>query len=315
MIGERLLLLLVDLVLPLVVGYLLGKYTRLQTAVFDRMLALTIIFVDPVLSCLSFWVIELDARLLLLPVLGVVMVLAPGMLAFVRANRKYEDPLKRGSYLLAVMLSNRGVAGMLTVYVLYGEAGYALVSLFALLNLPVVQLLCYPMAEHYYRKQHAIERTENRLKTLFTLLFSWKQIPLLGIIVGVLLNLGGAERPPSAGMVFPYLVHLSAWMALLPVGQAIQFDQMRDYWKQTADVVGVKFFFTPLIMWVIGRLVGLEGMALNVLLVLSLAPTAINAVITARLFRLNTYVPLTAFILTTSIYVVLVLPLIVWWFG
>jgi predicted permease len=56
-------------------------------------------------------------------------------------------------------------------------------------------------------------------------------------------------------------------------------------------------------------------MATDVLLILSFAPTAINAVITARLFRLKIHVPMTAFMVTTIFYLLIILPIILWWFG
>ena len=45
------------------------------------------------------------------------------------------------------------------------------------------------------------------------------------------------------------------------------------------------------------------------MMVLAITPTAINAVITARLFKLNVDLTIAAFILTTVIYLLVVFPL------
>jgi hypothetical protein len=239
-------------------------------------------------------------------------VVIPGIFAFLRANRKYDEPLDKGGFILGAMLSNRGVIGILTVFAIYGETGYALVQIIMLTSPLIVQLFCFPLAEHYYQSHYQQERKRTPLLALF---LNRRQMPLIGIVLGIGLNLSGVFRPAALGEIFPYLVHISAWLFVIPVGYSLVFRELRNHWKNTLDVFWIKFLATPLLMYLILQPLNLDATVRNVLLILSFAPTAINAVITSRLFRLNVHVPMTAFVLTTIFYLLFVLPLILWWFG
>jgi len=61
-------------------------------------------------------------------------------------------------------------------------------------------------------------------------------------------------------------------------------------------------------MYLAGRAVGLEGVHLHSLVVLAFAPTAINAVVAAKLHDLNVHVATAAFVLTTGVYLLVVFP-------
>ena len=79
----------VDLVLPLLVGYLCRRQTRAGEAVFQRMMTASIQVVYPVLALLGFWATRLSAELMLLPVIGIIMMVIPGVIGYFRAKAKY----------------------------------------------------------------------------------------------------------------------------------------------------------------------------------------------------------------------------------
>lgn len=294
------------------VGYGMRRSARFRLDLFNRMLDIAIVGIEPILTCVSFWVIPLELQLVYLPILGIVMVVIPGIFAFLRVNRKYEASLDKGGFILGAMLSNRGVIGILTVFAVYGETGYALVQIIMLTSPLILQLFCFPLAEHYYQSHYKRERNRIPLLSIF---FNRRQMPLLGIVMGVGLNLSGVFRPDILGEIFPYLVHISAWLFVIPVSYSLIFQELQKHWKNSLDVLWIKFLVTPILMYLLLQPMNIGGTAQDVLLILSFAPTAINAVITARLFRLNVNVPMTAFVMTTIIYLLFILPLILWWFG
>lgn len=311
-VTTKLLFFVLDMIIPLIVGYSMRRAARFQPSLFDRMMDVGIVGVEPILACLSFWIIPLEIQLVWLPILGIIMVVIPGIFAFLQANRKYKEPLDKGGFILGAMLPNRGVIGMLTVFAIYGETGYALVQIITITNLLVLQLFCFPLAEHYYQSHYKQEKKHTPILSLF---LNRRQLPLLGIMLGVGLNLSGVYRPVVLGETFPYLVHISAWLFVIPVGYSLVFHELQNHWKNSLDVLWIKFLATPILMYLIIKPMNLGEIATDVLLILSFAPTAINAVVTARLFRLNVHVPMTAFMLTTFFYLLFILPLILWWFG
>lgn len=308
----RILFFFIDLILPMAVGYLLRSKNWFHPAMFDRMIMFGILGIDPILICLSFWQLDFEIKLLWLPVLGIVMNIIPAVLAFVQAERKYHNSLIKGSYILATMLSNRGVVGTLTVFAIFGEPGYALAALLMLSSPIFLYLISYPMAERFFQQHENLARQRISLKSLF---FSWKQVPMLGLLVGALLNFSEVPRPEISGAIFPYLVHMNAWLFVIPVGYAIEIEGMHNHWRDSFDLLWIKFVLTPIATYLMLLPLGLDQSAFNVVLILSFAPTAINAVVTARLFRLNVHIAAAAFVLSTIVYLVMVLPLLIWWFG
>jgi predicted permease len=276
------------------------------------MMDVGIVGIEPILACLSFWIIPLEIQLVWLPILGIIMVVIPGIFAFLQANRKYQEPLDKGGFILGAMLPNRGVIGMLTVFAIYGETGYALVQIIMLTSPLILQLFCFPLAEYYYQSYY---KQETKRTPILSLFLNRRQMPLLGILLGIVLNLSGVSRPSILEDVFPYLIHISAWLFVVPVGYSLVFHELQHHWKNSLDVLWIKFLATPILMYLILLPMNLGSIATDVLLILAFAPTAINAVVTSRLFRLNVHVPMTAFMLTTLFYLMIILPIILWWFG
>ena len=301
----KILYFLIDLVLPLAVGYALKLWTRVPAKVFDRMMIFGLLVLVTALGALSFWNLELNVKMIWLPVIGVVMQVVPGGIALIRARSRYSGSLDRGSYVISQMLSNRGTAATITAFILLGEAGFALARLIIAFAGPVVYLVCYPMANAYRRRAVETDAGSRRRG----LPVDWRQIPLLGIVAGVLLHYYGSARPETFSDLFPWLVHATAWCFLIPVGYALDFGEMRKIRHDWAGLFAIKFIATPLACGAMGVLVGLEGPHLAAIIILACAPTAINAVIISKLTRLNTHVAMGAFVLTHLAYLLVVVPI------
>jgi predicted permease len=226
-----------------------------------------------------------------------------------RARQRFECSLDKGSFVLATMLSNRGVVGTLSAFILFGEVAYG----YAILVMALAPIFNYgfgfPLA-NYYRERHEGVQEEERRPWWRSLLPTRRQMPLLGVAVGLGLNLAGVERPAVGGEIFLWIVHLNAWALITPLGASINFGEMWRYLRAMWDLFAVKFAITPLIIHGLARLVGLEGVVLWTVTVLSFAPTAINAVIAVKLYRLNMNLSMTAFVVTTLVYLVLFFPLL-----
>ncbi|MBS3762285.1 MAG: AEC family transporter [Planctomycetes bacterium] len=295
----------VDLVLPVFVGYMLVRKSRLRPKSMDWMMTAAIVGVLPFLAWLSCWAIELEMRLIWLPVLGVAMQIVPGTLGFMRSHFKSHNELERGSYVISTILSNRGVVGGLAVFILFGEEAYGYNRLIILLGLPIMLGVWYPLARYFHSSHYESSGQESFL----SMFVDKKQIPLLGVGLGFALSAFGVERPEILGLAFQGLVHFIPWMLLLPVGASLDFRAMSEYWRDILDIFPLKFVITPLVLYALGRSVGLEGVPLATVVVTAASPTAINAVITSKLFELNLHLAMTAFVLTTIVYLTVMFPI------
>ena len=296
-----------DIILPITAGYMLGRYFRQKSALFESMIKWNILLLVPLLSLLSFWVIRLEAGLLWLPVLGIVMQIIPGFAGLLHARRKYESPLDRGSYMFSAMLSNRGIIGMISVFILYGEKGYAMVRLVILFAGFMLYLVYFPIARHYY----SIHENSGRSKQpVIKHMFNRNQAPVLGIAAGIALNLMKVVRTQLFTGIFLTGIHISIWMYLLPIGYSIDFKQVRSHLTSVRGILPIKFMITPFTTYFAARLIGLEGPALNTVLVLSMTPTAVTALIRTKIHNLNFHLAMSAYLLTTVVYLFVIFPLV-----
>ncbi|NQU09580.1 AEC family transporter [bacterium] len=122
--------------------------------------------------------------------------------------------------------------------------------------------------------------------------------------------MSGTTCPAGAELAAGYLIHVLAWLFVFPLGYAMDFSQMRRYWSDLPELFVIKFLVTPALIFALGWLVGLRGDALYAVTVLAASPTAINAVIAARLHQINVHLAMAALISTTTAYILIVLPLI-----
>lgn len=302
----KILFFFVDIALPLCAGYVLARRERPTARFYDRMMQAAILVVAPVLALLSCWAMELEAHLIWLPILGVAMQVLPGGIGWLLARGKPHDDLEKGSYVISTILSNRGIVGGLAVFILFGETAYAHSRLIVLLGMPVLYGFCFPLARYY----HASHRNGQEEGSIWSIILHPNQVPMLGVAAGFALNFSAVARPEVMGGVFDALVHVIAWMLLVPVGYSIDFGEMREHWRHVLDILPLKFVITPLLLYALGRAVGLRGEVLATLVIIAASPTAINAVITSKLHNLNVHVSMAAFVLTTGVYLVLVYPVI-----
>lgn len=308
--GTKIAYFFIDLLLPLAVGYLFRRQTKLDDDFFRRMMNFSVLLIYPLIALLGFWATKLTPELIWLPVLGIVMSVIPGIFAYFRAKAKYASSLDQGSYVMAGTMSNTLTLGGISTYILYGETGFAYVQLITLLGTLYLFLICFPVAQWYAAKGG--EGGGARL-SVAAAVFSRNQLPALGLLAGAALYYGGIPRPAWAGAIFDPLVHFGAWTSLIPVGFSVDFRAMRQYWLGIIDMTVIKFVITPLLTYAIARMVISDPVALNAVLITASTPTAILSVIAVKMQRLNVHITMAAFVLTTAVYLLLVYPLQFLW--
>jgi predicted permease len=316
---ERCLRFVFDLLLPVAVGYLLVKRagassarqgtTRnvdLLQARLDRVMWTNIYFLTPVLTCLAFWSKDLGVQDLWLPVVGLVQQALPLALGWWRSH-KFDNPSDRGSYLISSAFANRSVVGIISVWILYGQGGYAAARWVMLAGPFIFYFIGFALGRHY-RSLHEGRQPSFSLRGL---LFQKNQLPLLGIAVGIALNLLEVPRHALLDDVFDPLVHISAWMFMIPIGASLNFGEMRRYVRPVSDLLLIRFVITPLACLAIVLFVGMTGESFGVVMVLAFTPASVGAVILTRLYKLNIHIAAAAYVLTLTVYFAVIFPLIV----
>lgn len=310
-IAIKLAYLFLDLLFPLALGYSFRSQPWFSEKICNQMIKINILILCTVLSLLSFWVLPLKTELIWLPLFGVLLSFIPGLPAYWRSHHKYQSDLETGSYLASAMLSNVGTLGGICVFALFGEVAFAYSQIVAMFQNLVLFLFCFPMAQYYRGRENPCAC--GRQLNFAALFFNHNQLPVLGLIAGMLFYICDVPRPAFLDQVFTPLVHISAWTALIPVGFSIDFSAMRRYYRSILDLVPIKFVITPLVSYFIARYLFTDPVVLGTILVLASVPTGINAIVTARLYDLNLHVSGAAFVLTTAVFLIVIYPLLFFW--
>ncbi len=309
-ITAKLLYIGIDLIMPLLVGYACRYQRRLDNRFFDNMININILVFYPLLSVLSFWVLRFTYDLIYLPMFTFIISIIPGTAAYWRAESKYSNPADRGSYIISAILSNLGTLGGLCAYIIFGETGFAYAQLVVLPQNIVIFMICYPLAQYYYQKSKSLGSRQIPWTSIF---LNRNQIPVLGLLVGAVLYKSGLPRPEFLGALFDPLVHVAAWTALIPVGYAIDAKEVGRYYRSVVDMLPIKFVLTPLLTYLLAYFLMTDRTVIFTLMILASTPTAINAVITVKIHKLNLNIAMASFILTTAVFVAVVFPLLFFW--
>ena len=308
-VNARLVYLLTELILPLIVGYLLYQRHLLSDAAVNRLIRINVIVFFTLLSLFSFWALPLTRDLLMLPAFFAFIILFPGFISWRFLGRRFHSPIDRGTHLISALLSNIGTLGGICAYIIYGERGFAYAQIGGACQNLVLVLLAFPIAQYFYLLHKARGRTP-RLegRGFLGLLVSWNQLSILGIAAGLLLNAGGIVRPAVLAEAFSYIIHISAWFAMLPVGSLINFHRARHFVYLTLDMIFLRFLVVPLVTFLIARIFISDPIVQNALVIFASVPAAINATLTARLYRLNVDYTIAVFLVTTVLYLTVLFP-------
>ena len=304
---SRLVYVFTDLIAPLIVGYFLHRKKLLPDKFTNWLIKFNVIVIYTLLTLLSFWVLPLTRELLFLLPFGALYVIVPGLIGALTFARRHKSLLNRGAYVMSAMLSNLGTLGGVCAFILYNEEGFAYTQIIGSCQNILLVLVCFPLAQYYHEKHFAGNNVEHSQKW-WQSLFSVNQMSILGIIAGLILNANGIARPEFLSEIFQGLVHFGAWIALLPVGMLINFSHTKYYYTRVWDLAILRFLIMPAFIYFASRIFFGDRILLNTLLICAMAPTAINAVLTSRLYKLNVNLAITSFIMTTAIFLLVLFP-------
>jgi len=299
---EKMLSFFVSVILPIILGYAIKKIFKLGKEKFDILLHINIMAVLPISMILLFWAMNPDKNMLLLPIVGFLTPLIYLGLGYLFSRKKYADRKQKGSYIIASMLSNRGTIGGLVAYILFGEIGFIyvyIVNLFAPVNNFVI---AFPMANYFSSESSA-------KPTLKSIVFKRTNLPVIGIIAGVLLHIFAGERPELITPFVDPLIKGAAWFALIPVGASIDFHCVKKHLKKVLDIGLIKFIIMPAFAAVVALLFIPDRLMSVVFVLVHTMPVAIDSVIVSRLSKLDENVAVSAFLYTTIVYLFIVFPI------
>lgn len=310
--NSRFFIVFADILLPLLLGMVLRR-RGLSREILRMVIKANVVCVATFLSLVSFWTVHVTRELLWLPISILPICFIPVLLFYGFQKNRFTNPLDQGSYMISMMLGNIGTLAGLCAYVLFGEKGFAYVQLIAVPQILVIVLYCFPMAQRFY--EIGTGSGEKGKPNFLRLLLTPNQLPALGVAAGLLLSGLHVERPEAVGTLFTVLIHVSAWMGMMPVGYDLRLGSVGTYALKLWPIFPVKFILLPAILYGLTILFVKDPVMITCVVLSAGAPTAIFAVAASQLYGLNVDMAESSFVTTTLAFLFVLYPLVYWWVG
>ena len=157
---------------------------------------------------------------------------------------------------------------------MFGDEGLILAALLITFAIPLINIICITVFALYV--------SDSKL-TFFSLLKSIVTNPLiLACVIGGGINYVGITLPVPVEKIFYILSSAALPMGLLSVGVGLELKGLMSTKNELFIATSFKLILAPLIMYAIGIALGLNVMALSIILIFSAMPTAPSGFVLAR---------------------------------
>jgi predicted permease len=309
----RLTTMLAILVTGLASGYLAGNRLGLPERFAKKIMTIVLVCFNWPIALLVIWPMRLTGRLIWLPIVGVVLMLAVTALSTGLFSCIKLDQTSRLTLILAGGLSNHGyTGGAFVCYALFGAAGLALANIFIVFWLPAVYLIFFPLL-----KVHELRTKDSGTKFRLNQILDFRCLVLPAVITAIVLNLTGVKLPAFIAKfhIVDIFVYIASSLSFFAIGMRVNLSRLRNYVSLYFPLATVKFILTPavalLMLWLLA-LAGqnLTGLAQKVIIVLSVTPSAVLMVTMSNVFDLDGPLASALWVVTMAVFAAIVVPVL-----
>ena len=271
---------------------------------------------------IAFWLLPLDPKLLWFLVIIPITIAVPTYMMIPLANWAGATRPQIGVLAIGAGIANCGMTlGSYLCYCILGPehaASLALATAFASIQLVIAVPLIYPVAQHFSTDE------ADRLpvgKLIFTSIFNTRSIGLFAGLIGLALAIAGVPFPQwiHDAHVLDIVIYLCAAGGYFGIGLRLRPGDSLHHKPLHALLAVMKFIVIPLVSYAMLRLIGaaeapLPGTLARVVMVQAFIPAGTSIVILANLFHLDARLASVLWVWNTFFFLVLPLPVIIWWF-
>ena len=179
----------------------------------------------------------------------------------------------RGVVIQGSFRSNMGIIGLAYCANAYGSEGLAYGSVYLGGLTILYNLLSVAVLNVYQDKQSSYIKIAKDIVT---------NPIILSIVAGLLISILAVKLPQIATNSIQYFAQLTLPLALLCTGAALRFSTMRQNGLASLFSITVKCVVYPIVIVAFAVLAGVEGMALMIVFLMAISPTAAASYVMAR---------------------------------
>ena len=248
---------------------------------------LALLILNPIAFLGAVWILPLDnLEIIYLPFLGILAIVLSGVYSITYTRIRKLPRKQRGSHFCTSYFTNIGSIGGLMAFALLGEPGYVLMPFYKLFEVIMYFGIGFPIASRFSENDRAKGRS-----LLEILRDPFIMISMGAIVIGLILNISGVERPSFYAALNSILIPLGSALLLIAIGMAMHFGRMKTHSLSVLSVSAIKFILVPLSVSAIAYLLGmgriLDGIPLKAVFILSSMPAGFVAIMPADLYKLD----------------------------
>jgi predicted permease len=318
--GSRFLLFLGCIVGAMAGGYLARRTGLVKIEAASGIMSAAIIGVDAPIALFALWFLQIHAGVWKVPVAGFAVAVLVVLAGLAIARWRRMATRDRVVFALQAGMGNVGYTlGGAIAFAVWGLQGLSVEQMFCMMWPFFSFLFCWPLAHHYADPVEAGDKGPRHADIAYALrilgrsMADLRSLPVYTATLGLVLNLLGATPPQRVAdwHVLDALMVIGIFMQFGSVGLTVRVSRLAAWWKPALGAAALKFLLCPVLMLAAVLALGITGDSLKVCLMLSVMPTALYSVLIANLFRLNTDLANTTFLLTTIFCLAVVVPAIV----
>jgi len=300
-------LLIFTVILPYVGAYILQRVGLLRRRWARAGFKFNIIFPGTIIAFLGGWGVQFHPGLVLLPFVGFAIACFNLALGFIVARMYKLERLSFGSFVLASGMSNQGytIGGVICFFFL-GQRGYSESLVYLLYWNFFAFLICFPFARALGRAREKLSLKQE----VMNIFRDVRSLPLAGLVAGLILAGINIPRPAAGARLLTFAIPFASVISMGCIGLSFQFRALSLFKRFYPGILGIKFIISPLLGLFLAWLFRFEPLSAKVVLIEAMTPAAVMSVLTASLFDLDLDLANALFSVTTSVFLVVVLPIL-----
>ena len=291
-------------------GVLFNKYLPGKNESAKILITLNLIFVEPPILLWTIWGLSLTMDAALLPMAGLLTVICGFIIGIIISNTLRLTDKSKDSFRISSSLSNQGITmGGMICYLIAGEKGLGLASIYIIYFLPFIFIFIFPFARHSsfkYSNGGAAPLIKFSDFTMF--LANPRNLPLLGILAAFILHILKIPRPE---IFFPLdmLLFTVVGIYYFTLGISFKFKDLTSYKKEQVSLAIIRFIMIPALTIAVLIPFDLSADIRRVILIQSFMPAAVYSVISSILYDLDSRLNSSLFAMNSIIFLGIILPI------
>lgn len=298
---------------PVLVGYLCVRYGLVKREWSKHIQRKTILFLAPPVMFLAMWSLKIPGiDILGLPIIAILCGVGGMAVAYPIAKRLRLSRQGTGAFILAAGWSNTWLIGAYLCFLLFGQQGFALASMYNILNPALTYVVGFGVAGAF-SPDRTVVSTWDAVRNFFSDPVSI--LPNVGMLAGLAMNLAGVEPGLWSEDISTYLIPIFTVISMFAVGMTMSVHRTQEFLRPILAQSAIKFLVWPAIT--LAAIFTFRGNMLHdpvtfrVLMVQSFMPVAMQAMMLCNLFDLDMDL-VNALWLVTNLLSLLTLPALIY---